>query len=135
MLLKMDHILAHVIGDFFIQSDWMAVNKTSNWKAITIHALTYSIPFLLPMLLGWWALSWSALAVIAGTHWVIDRWSLAKYICYAKNWFGPRGSNPPFSETMLGYNKDRPFVITFWLYVITDNTLHLIINALSLKYL
>ena len=34
-----------------------------------------------------------------------------------------------------GYNKDIPVWLSTWLLIITDNTIHLIINYLALKYL
>ncbi len=33
---------AHWIGDFVLQSDWMARNKSKNWTALTLHVLTYA---------------------------------------------------------------------------------------------
>ena len=39
--------LVHSIGDYVLQSDWMATNKTKNSFAAFIHALVYSLPFLI----------------------------------------------------------------------------------------
>lgn len=35
----------------------------------------------------------------------------------------------------FGFKHDRPFAITIWLSIITDNLCHLICNYLALKYL
>lgn len=37
-------LLTHFIGDFILQTDKMAVNKSTSFKWLTIHALTYMIP-------------------------------------------------------------------------------------------
>ena len=36
----------HFISDFLLQSDWMAVNKSKNQKALWAHCFTYGIPFI-----------------------------------------------------------------------------------------
>lgn len=39
-------LFSHLIGDFFLQSDWMALNKSKNWLALLFHVVVYSICFL-----------------------------------------------------------------------------------------
>lgn len=78
----MEQLLLHLWGDYILQSDWMAQNKTKNSLAALIHAASYSAGFLLlrPSL--------SAALVIFGTHFFIDRFRLARYVVWAKNWMG-----------------------------------------------
>jgi hypothetical protein len=72
-------LILHLIGDYVTQSDWMAQNKTKrSWPALC-HAVVYSLPFLLV------TQSPAALAVICGTHFLIDRFRLARYVVWAKN--------------------------------------------------
>lgn len=131
MLISADQLLCHAVGDYLLQSDWMALNKTKRWAPAVIHAMTYAIPFLLlcPSLL--------ALAVIAGTHAIIDRLRLARYVVWAKNWFAPSSQRtPPWSECSgNGYPTDRPAWLTTWLLIIADNIIHVIINGIALRYL
>ena len=128
-------ILAHVIGDYFIQSDWMALNKQQKsiqgWLAVTVHAITYTLPFLLI------TRSPLALAIICVSHLLIDHFKLASYICWAKNFFAPKSWWHPWSKCKdtFGYHPDRPVFITIWLMIIVDNTIHIIINGLSIYYL
>ncbi len=129
MIIGADQLIAHAVGDYVLQSDWMANEKTKKSVAALAHVITYTLPFL------WLTRSLSALAVILVTHFVIDRWRLARYVCWAKNWLAPV-ANRPWSEcTATGYPPDRPAWLSVWLLIITDNLMHVIINGLALKYL
>jgi len=84
MLITADQLLAHAIGDYVLQSDWMATAKTQKSIAALAHALTYTLPFL------FLTSSWMAFLLIAGSHFAIDRWRLARYVVWAKNFLAPR---------------------------------------------
>jgi hypothetical protein len=126
----MTQLIVHLIGDYLLQSSWMAYNKTKNSLAAFTHALVYSLPFLLldPSLVAW--------SVICGTHFIIDRLALAKYIAYIKNYLSPPSQWLKWNDcSRTGYSNNTPDILAIWLLIITDNTIHLIINFLSLKYL
>lgn len=42
-----DQIVAHLVGDYILQSHWMATEKTKRSIAAATHAITYTLPFLL----------------------------------------------------------------------------------------
>ena len=129
-LLTMDQVLVHIFGDYFLQSDYMATNKKDKVFPALAHAVTYVLPFLLL------TKSLVALLVISGTHFAIDHWGLARYLAWLKNFLGPKSSRRPWKECELtGFSPDRPIWLTVWLTIIMDNTLHLLINALSIRYL
>lgn len=129
-MITADQLVAHLVGDYLIQSDWMANEKTKKSIAAAAHAVAYSTPFLLL------TRSWSALAVILVTHFIIDRWRLARYVCWAKNWLAPWPGTPAWKLcTATGYPPDRPAWLVVWLLIIADNTLHLLCNGLAIKYL
>lgn len=35
-------LVAHFVGDFLCQSDWMAINKSKLWDALALHVVVYS---------------------------------------------------------------------------------------------
>ena len=130
VLISADQILAHLVGDYLIQSDWAATEKTKRSLAAAVHAITYGLPFL------FFRPSIAAFAFIAVTHFVIDRWRLARYVVFAKNFLAPRPSWPEWSRcSATGYDKDRPPFLAFWLLIIGDNAMHLILNGIALKWL
>ncbi len=123
-------LLAHLVGDYLIQSDWMANEKTKHWWPAWAHAITYGLPFLLV------TQSLAALTVIVVTHAVIDRYRLARHVVWTKNFLSPRSYWHPWSEcSATGYHQDRPPWLAAWLMIIADNTMHLAINAAAVKWL
>jgi len=140
-----DQLVAHAVGDYVLQSDWMANEKTKRSVAAVVHALCYTIPF---VFLTW---SWQALLVVTVTHFVIDRWRLARFVCWVKNFLSPRRTETPLdmfggSDISLwwhpwaecsgtGYHSSRPPWMAVWLMIIADNVMHVTINALALRYL
>jgi hypothetical protein len=123
-------ILAHLVGDYLLQSHWMATEKTKRWWPAIVHAVTYGLPYLVL------TRSVPALAVIVGTHAVIDHYRLARHFSWAKNLVGPRGHNPPWRDCKTtGYPEDTPIWLAVWLMIISDNTIHLLINVAALRWL
>lgn len=127
-MITADQLLCHAIGDYILQSDWMAQEKTKSYVAASVHAITYSIPFLfLPRV------PFGAWLVIVITHIVIDRHRLARYVVWVKNEIGP---NRPWAEcSATGYPADRPAWMAVWLMIIADNILHVLINGAALRWL
>lgn len=39
-------LLTHFIGDFLLQSNWMALNKSKSWNALLSHTGLYALCFL-----------------------------------------------------------------------------------------
>lgn len=42
----MKNLISHLVGDYLLQSNWMAVNKGSDNKAAVAHAFVYTLAFL-----------------------------------------------------------------------------------------
>ncbi|MCS3692048.1 hypothetical protein ABIF07_001036 [Bradyrhizobium elkanii] len=121
-MITADQILAHLVGDYILQSHWMANEKTKQSLAAGVHAVTYTLPFVFltqnPI----------ALALICGSHFLVDRFRLARFVVWAKN--GYAFSGRPVTAT--GYLDDVPAWLSVWLLIIADNTIHLICNGIAL---
>lgn len=129
-MITADQLVAHAVGDYVLQSDWMATEKTKRSVAALVHVVTYALPFLFlrPSL--------AAMAVIMSTHFVIDRWRLARYVVWVKNFLAPPDSNPLWRQcTATGYPPDRPAWMAVWLLIIADNVMHVLINGAALRWL
>jgi len=95
--------LAHFIGDFVLQSDWMALHKSKRNEVLTIHALVYSLCFL--------AWGWKFWLLTFYSHWLTD------YVTSrvtSKLWFmkqpWPR-SAPELWETLTQNTRHWFFVV------------------------
>lgn len=142
--------LCHLVPDFWFQTDWMALNKGKKSLNCFVHVLIYTACF--TML----TLSWKALLFIGATHFILDRWHIIlKRLIWWKNHF-PTFKYPPFKycdttgyyddspfnsakpdkiDMAIEYGTPRLFNITIWLYIFSDNILHLICNLIALMYL
>lgn len=135
----MPELLCHLVGDYVLQNHWMATNKVREWFPALVHALLYSLPFLLL------TDSHAAMAIIFGTHLLIDRFRLARL--WVEFWgVGNTGDlwwciehdrlpwEGHWACTRLEHPKERaPDWLSVWLLIIVDNTLHLTINHFALK--
>ena len=139
-------LLCHFVPDFWLQTDWMAMNKSKkSWNCL-VHVLIYTSCFLIL------TTSWKALLFIGVTHFILDRWHIIlRKMIWWKNHF-PTGKYPPFRLCdSTGYYDDNPynsattnkhiierygqprhFFITIWLYIVQDNLLHLLCNLIAL---
>ncbi len=151
-------LVAHLAGDFVLQSQAMASGKLTSWRWAFVHAAVYSLPF--AVLLGLTApLERAAIAliVIGGTHAVIDRLALAKRWCV---WYGVgfpgiwhraavwRWERQHRRDRAWIYGRPGPWLLPArpeppalpppclgtWLIVVVDNTAHLAINATAIGW-
>lgn len=143
-------LLCHFVGDFILQSDWMALNKSRSSLHCLVHVLVYTACFLVL------TVSWKALLFIGVTHFFLDRFhSPLKHLLWIKNHLNPTLSYPPYDYcNSTGYFDDSPynikqadevmtkkfgkprhFFITIWIYITIDNTLHLLCNLIALTLL
>jgi hypothetical protein len=99
----MHWIYAHLIGDYIIQNDWMAMNKKKSRIHCIVHVSTYMLPFLLCGLNLW------QFVAIALQHYLIDGTNFV-------GWFmGIKGSKQ---------FRDGP--LSPWSWVVIDNILHIL---------
>ncbi len=122
-------LICHLIGDFCLQNDWMASKKRLNSFRCAVHVAVYTLVFL--------AITRSipALLLIAGTHFLIDRFGLALRWCEFYG-VGDRWERTLDMDTgkLLYFRPADPAWKNFWLVVVVDQTLHLLCNYLILRY-
>ncbi len=69
-------IIGHLVGDYLLQNDWMALNKKAQFWPCLVHCTLWSLSVIL--FAGW--LSFSIFLLLIGTHviqdhtFIIRRW-------------------------------------------------------------
>lgn len=68
--------LAHLVGDWILQTEWQARNKSHNWRAMLAHVAVYHVVVLAALV---WQLGtgdpavYAVVVALAALHWLIDR--------------------------------------------------------------
>ena len=62
-------IVGHLVGDYLLQNDWMALNKKKHSLPCAVHATLWTLAVC--AFAGWWSLP--AIAVLWITHFLQDR--------------------------------------------------------------
>ena len=103
----MEQIICHLIGDYLLQNNWMALNKTKSLLPALCHWLAYTLPFAMitqdPLKL---------FAIFFG-HLIVDHSNLVKTVSDAA-----MGDAPEHQKWTIG--------------IVRDNTIHLIFNYIVL---
>lgn len=112
-------VLAHIIGDWLLQTEWQAENKRHDWGALLIHLALYHSVVAAVLVLGFKVtglpLLW-AVTFLVVTHAVLDRRSTLTWIMRALRL---TVSRPP----------DR------WMTIAVDQSIHLLLLGLVAVYL
>ena len=107
----MDNTLAaamvgHLVGDYLLQNDWMALNKRKSTLPCAVHCTLWT--FAVCAFAGWSSIP--AIAVLWGTHFVQDRTGIIKI------W-------------MTKINRQQEFVkppTAPWSLIVVDNVWHIV---------
>lgn len=102
----MHWIYAHLIGDYLLQNDWMALNKKEGSWPCLVHTVLYLIPFCFTGLLIW------QIALIGLQHFLQDRTQFVMWFMKVKG--SEKFSSGPCAP---------------WSIIVTDNILHILFIA------
>lgn len=122
--------LGHLIGDYLLQSTWMAYTKSEKslkgmW-ACTVHVAIYTIAVCL-MLQVSNPLVW---AIVFIPHWIIDHWSLGEvwsHIIQGRTVEKTMSFEP-------GVKREFAFAFYAPVYIAVDNTWHILCLWATIKY-
>lgn len=133
LLITGEMIAAHLVGDYMLQSDWMVKNKRLSLVVALIHGFVYALPFLFIIP----ETSFLAYSLISITHAIVDHFGLARYVLMAKDLIKPP-SEKFIERNDYGMSKGTPDHVSFFVSVVVDNTIHILINGIiysSLVYM
>lgn len=101
-------LVGHLVGDFLLQTSWMAGHKASRWTPLLVHCAVYTAAVgILALPAG--GLSPAGIALVFISHVVIDRRTLVNF----------------WAQKVTGAAD------TGWLKIMVDQTLHILVLALA----
>lgn len=105
-------IFAHLIGDYLVQNDWMAVNKKgkSMWPCL-VHTLLYTACMLIT------SFTWQQLLLVGIQHYIQDRTNFVVWFLNAKG--SPNFARKPFAP---------------WSILMCDNIFHILWMEIVSRY-
>jgi len=134
-------LLGHLVGDYLLQNEWMAMNKAKNTKIGWLSAFVHCIIYTFSVCLFMWNFQPIWILAVFLSHFPIDKFGVGEmYMKYVKgsslktyidnvNWTAT--ANPP-EDWQLGQQMltggFRAFV-----YAVTDNTMHLVLMFIAYK--
>jgi len=128
-------LLGHLVGDYLLQNDWMALEKGKHngmgWFKCTVHCVLYTIAVC--TLMGLWNAAW-VLAVFF-SHFVVDKFGIPDMYLRAVNGRSIHGflTHPENGEYSAHICLRGGF--TAVVYAVCDNTMHLLLMFISWKIL
>jgi len=130
-------LLGHLAGDYLLQNEYLALNKSKNslngWMAAFVHCILYTLAVCLFM----WNFDWYWIVAVFFSHFFIDKFNLTEY--YLKlikgrslKDFVNKDYIPPHYFVAIPNKKVNRYDIlqggfSALVYTITDNTMHLIL--------
>lgn len=130
-----DMVLGHLIGDYIFQNDWMAEGKKKHkglgWVTCLVHCVLYTLAVCVIM----WNFELRWVAIVFLSHFLIDKFS---FVDWYSNLIGSRGIS-----SFLEDEENQTFTphiglragLTIFVYVVRDNTFHLMIMYLGWRML
>lgn len=129
-------LFAHIIGDYFLQNNWIALNKSSNSLICAIHCFLYTLAV---CTFTQFNIVWALFIFLS--HYVVDRFSLGDvYLglingCSISN-FIKCGVDAP--KTLNKESQENFKILrggfTSLVYVMVDNGFHLMTMYYFYKY-
>lgn len=143
LLFKM--LLGHLVGDYLLQNDWMALNKKNNAIICSIHCLLYTISvmfFISPLnALAELHVYILTIVLIFASHFILDYTSIIdKYLHLIGGRSWKNLSERFDSEAVISKSKPDPgledhvyLAYTALVQTAADNTVHLVMMYFILK--
>jgi len=112
-------LMGHLIGDWLLQTEWMAQNKAKSWLPLLTHLIIYHVVVFAFLFFGTdmrLAPILIVIAVLLVAHAVLDRQKFVRWLMRTL-------------RLVVNRDPDR------WLAIVVDQVLHLLLLGASSAYL
>ncbi|QFF97784.1 DUF3307 domain-containing protein [Psychrobacillus glaciei] len=107
-------LIGHLIGDYLLQTNWMARNKSKKWLPLLVHCIVYTVIIIGILYIGNGWLPLNAILLIFVSHLILDKRVFV--VWWVKNIMGAK-------------EKDAG-----WLIIIADQIFHIIVLGAIAHY-
>ena len=102
-------IAGHLIGDYLLQTSWMAAGKATKWAPLLTHCFVYTSVVSSAFLIATGMLPASVIAIIFISHVFLDR---RRFVAW-------------WAKTIMGVKDGEPA----WLLIMADQVFHILVLA------
>lgn len=102
-------IIGHLVGDYLLQNDWMAMNKKKRSLPCLVHVILWTTAVC--VFSGWWSVP--AVVVLLTTHFVQDRTQIIPFWMTRVN-RQPQFAVPPMAPWSLIVVDNVWHIVTLW---------------------
>lgn len=102
-------IVGHLVGDYLLQNDWMAMNKKKHFLPCAIHVAIWTTCVCVA---AGWTGSWLAGAILSATHFIQDHTNIIR------RWMG-----------LVGQEQFATGPCAPWSMIVVDNVWHIVMIA------
>lgn len=103
-------IIGHLVGDYILQNDWMALNKKKCSLACANHCFLWT--FAVCFFSGWWSMP--AIVVLFVTHFIQDRTQIIGWWMRLKWKDQSKFAEPPMAPWSLIVVDNVWHIVTIW---------------------
>lgn len=102
-------IVGHLVGDFLLQTSWMAEGKAKKWAPLLLHCIVYTSAICVSFLVATGNIPIIMIAIVFSSHVILDRRTFVAW----------------WSKTIMGVKNGKPV----WLLIMVDQVFHVLILA------
>lgn len=102
-------LVGHLVGDYLLQTNWMAVNKRTNWLALIVHSAVYTICITLALFIGSRDFPIAAILLVFVSHIFLDR---HRFVAW-------------WAKSIMSVDEKK----AGWLLIMVDQTFHILLLA------
>ncbi|WP_432355436.1 DUF3307 domain-containing protein [Sporosarcina sp. A2] len=108
-------IVGHLVGDYLLQTSWMATGKTMKWEPLLLHCFVYTSVLSVALLIGAGTIPFWAISIIFLSHVILDRRHFVLW----------------WARMVMGVKDGQPA----WLVIMADQVFHILILSFIAHYL
>lgn len=102
-------LVGHLVGDYLLQTSWMAAGKAKNWAPLLVHCIVYTSVISIAFLIATGTIPIKIILIVFISHIILDR---RRFVAW-------------WAKTIMGVKQGQPT----WLLTMADQVFHILVIA------